>query len=141
VLLADALSGWLLVTLPELQHGLIIILMTPAGDNSNWRTTGWTCENNATTCDEVKGPGPNGECDYTIEYSINGVVKSWTSEEFKAQQTSIARLIDLSILLDDRDYVKNNGKGATTMDVELGIRVGGTCGRQKTMALSHIYWA
>lgn len=144
-LVGDGLSGWLLMTLNDVKHGAIFLLASKAGAYSNSKTLGWKCENNAETCkkplseDEANATQKKvSDCtDFAFEFSINGKVTTWTAEELKAQTVEAERLVNIVLLLDDRSFV---AEGKTT-DVELGIRVGGTCGRSSTVSLSHVYWA
>jgi hypothetical protein len=144
-LVGDGLSGWLLMTLNDVKHGAIFVLVSKAGPYTNKKTLGWKCENNAESCekplseDEANAAvGTVSDCtDFAFEFSIDGKVTTWTSEQLTNQTLEAERLIKIVPLLDDRSFAPK-GK---TMDVELGIRVGGTCGRSAAVALSHVYWA
>lgn len=147
-LYGDGLSGWILMTLSDMQHGLIIVALNEGGAHTNTKTLGWKCENNEANCknpisDEEsnsseKTPKNQEPCkDYTVEFSVNGKVTTLPSETFKEQIQTIERTVDLSVVLNDENFVPEG----QSQDVEFGIRMGGSCGRSNTLKFSFVYWA
>jgi hypothetical protein len=138
----DSLSGWMIVNIDKLEHGLIMIRMEDwIGANSNPRTEGWKCENNKHDCPEqdknirrqLKGDPPKPCEAFKFEFAIDGVITTWDVDEWTAQKRSLQRVVQVWTLLDDSKFgAKEN--------VELAIRMRG-CARQTTFNLSHIYWA
>jgi hypothetical protein len=149
----DSYSGWLIVNLANLKHGIVVLrLESWHGAGKAKRTEGWTCENNA--CDpprrhlESTLQAPNSTVvenrrlgkkssppfcdDYKFEFSIDGQMNSWTKNETLSHKQGGDHFFTL---LDDPDFMKGKSR-----DVELAIRSTG-CGRTKTLQLSHIYWA
>jgi hypothetical protein len=115
------------------------------------KTKGWTCENNA--CDPPKrrlesilrAPNPAAVenrrlkyqappfCDdYQFEFIIDGKMNAWNANETLSHKQGGDHFFTL---LDDPDFIKGEPR-----DVELAIRSTG-CGQEKTLKLSHIYWA
>jgi hypothetical protein len=69
--------------------------------------------------------------DYKFEFIIDGKKNSWNN----TQTLSHKKGPHFFTLLDDPDFIKGKPK-----DVEFAMRSTG-CGRNKTLQLSHIYWA
>jgi hypothetical protein len=87
-----------------------------------------------------KGGGPQEEpfCDeFQLEYAIDGNITTLNVTDFNTLRVkgAIQRVIELFVLLNDREY--NNGD---EKEVEVGLRITG-CSRKKTFKLSHIYWS
>jgi hypothetical protein len=152
----DSYSGWLIVNLAKLKHGLVVLRMESwHGPGMAKNTEGWTCENNAcdppqrrlegamrapnsTVVDEVenrrlkKKQAPPFCDDYHFEFIIDGKMNAWNANETLANKQGGDHFFTL---LDDPDFIEGEPR-----DVELAIRSTG-CGRTKTLKLSHIYWA
>jgi len=152
----DSLSGWLIVNLEKVKHGIAFVRMENwIGPNQVATTAGWKCENGKTDCPaakaddgkrrqlreeqeqqrQLKGTNPNIFCaDWRFEFAIDGKITSWDLDAFNNQVYSAQRVVQLSVLLNDPDYT-----GGQEKDVELAIRMTG-CARDVTFSLSHIYW-
>jgi hypothetical protein len=146
----DSYSGWLIVNLANLKHGLLVLRLESWHEAGRAkRTEGWECENNA--CDpsqrrlESTLQAPNSTavetrrlakvpfCDaYKFEFIIDGQMNSWNGTETLSHKQGEDHFFTL---LDDPDFMKGESR-----DVELAIRSTG-CGRTKTLQLTHIYWA
>jgi hypothetical protein len=148
----DSYSGWLIVNLAKLKHGLLVLrLESWHAPGRAEKTKGWTCENNA--CDPPKrrlesilrAPNPAAVenrrlkyqappfCDdYQFEFIIDGKMNAWNANETLSHKQGGDHFFTL---LDDPDFIKGEPR-----DVELAIRSTG-CGQEKTLKLSHIYWA
>jgi len=145
-LVGDGLSGWLLMTLKNVREGFIMVLVSPHAAYSNTKTNGWKCENNADTCaspisdeESVRTGAVKGEAactDYKFEFSIDGTIESWSNSTYLEKRKTAERLINLSVLRNQPFSPEGGSK-----DVELGIRIGGDCGRRATFSFSHVYWA
>jgi len=162
-LVFDSLSGWLVLNLESLTHGLIILKIEDwhkSGDNPV--TQGWNCENNAcpqslrslSTSEEVSHviSVPDVESNWTaadirrqlnappicnnfqFEYSIDGEMKSWNATEWRDNQIHLQRVVQLWTILDDESFTDK------PRDVEVAIRITG-CQRINTLMLTHVYWA
>ena len=144
-LIGDGLSGWLLMTLKDVKHGTIIVRLIGNGVNGNTKTKGWKCENNAETCDNPlsedeanaeKGGKGAEECDdYTFEFSIDGRRTTWSKTEVDENNIEVERLVNLYVLKNETNMSPDG------MDIELGFRIGGSCGRRASFQFSHVYWA
>lgn len=152
----DGLSGWLIVNLAKVKHGLVFARMEHwQGAGANPLTTDWVCENGKNDCPaakEAKEEGgennkkkrqlrdsrklaDNTYCDaWRLEFAIDGKVTSWTHDEWQAHLHAAQRVAHFTTFLDDENYT-----GGKEKDVELAIRMTG-CGRDATHLLSHIYW-
>lgn len=144
----DSLSGWMILNLEKMKHGIILIRVEDYwGDGKNPRTNGWKCENGRTDCPaaasennarvrrSLAGKNPNNCDNFTFEYAIDGKVTSWDKAAWDANRKELQRVAHLWQLMDNPDYT-----GAAEKDVELAIRLTG-CDRQTTFGLSHVYWA
>jgi hypothetical protein len=149
----DSYSGWLIVNLAKLKHGLLVLRMeTYHRPGEAKGTEGWTCENNA--CDPAKRRlestllAPNSTAvenrrlgkyqappfcdDYQFEFIIDGKMNAWNATEIMSHKQGGDHLFTL---LDDPDFMKGEAR-----DVEFAMRSTG-CGREKSIKLTHIYWA
>lgn len=76
-------------------------------------------------------------CDnFLFQFAIDGKVTSWDKATFLANSKNPQRVVEIQTLLDDQSFTTE------AKDVELAIRMTG-CGdsTQKTMCLSHVYFA
>ena len=137
----DSLSGWMILNLEKVQHGIIMVRMEYWLGQGHGPTSGWECENNAPECTEhqnrqdrlLKGPYKFGCDDFKIEFAIDGKVTTWDKEEWEAQRQDVQRVVPLWVLLDDENWSQER-------DVELAIRQTG-CGNLDEFQISHVYWA
>lgn len=134
----DSLSGWMIFDLEKVRHGMIMIRIEYWMGSNNPPTSGWTCENNAETCDDnqrrrsLKKPFQFKCDDFKFEFAIDGKITVWDKAEWEARRMVIQRVVPLWVLLDDEDWTGER-------DVELAIRQTG-CGRDDEFSLSHVYW-
>jgi hypothetical protein len=157
----DGLSGWLIMNLEQVLHGLIIVKI----EDWHWEvvrpTQGWTCENNecgrslaegreedaartaegtdelgltAVSARGMKDKVPEYCADFKFEFGIDGTVTSWNLDEWQKRERKAQRVVQLWTLLDDSNFTKE------AKDVELAIRMTG-CQRTKIFKLTHVYWA
>ena len=136
----DSLSGWMILNLEKVKHGIIMVRMEYWQGKGHEPTDGWKCENNAESCPEnqsrhrfLKPPFKFACDDFKIEFAIDGKITTWDKEEWEAQRQVLQRVVPLWVLLDDVNWPKER-------DVELAIRQTG-CGNLSEMTLSHVYWA
>ena len=76
-------------------------------------------------------------CDnFKFEFAIDGKITSWDKATFMANSKLAQRVVEIQTLLDDPNFTSE------PKDVEVAIRMTG-CGdsTQKTMCLSHVYYA
>jgi hypothetical protein len=151
-LLLDSFSGWMLLQLPNVEHGIIVLNMEIWHTESP-RTQGWTSVNNENaeqnnsrtlsipTLSNNNEPssgrrtseGDHHLCeDFIFEYSINGVVKRHNRDEFLERKRNLQRIVTIITLLDDENFPSGQ--------VKLALRTVG-CARNSAIKLTHIYWA
>jgi len=131
----DGFSGWLVLSLSDMKHGIIILKIEDwhqSGENK--KTDGWTCENNAENCDasadssrarrerrrrlgennggqsssssrRLKPAVPEYCDDFSFEYAIDGNVTVWNLSEWKNREIQLQRVVQLWTLLDDENFV------------------------------------
>jgi hypothetical protein len=161
-LIFDGLSGWIVLTIPDLLHGQIIVKLEtwhPAGEN--YRTSTFLTVNNETTSDPLsqralqhdalskdeehlmmpanssrmlkkKPPEP---CEmFLFQYAINGEINTVDRATFKERKHDLARVVETFVVLDDPNFT-----GGAETEVEVAIRIVG-CERYNTFKFSHIYW-
>lgn len=146
-LLFDSLSGWLIVNLEKMTHGIIFVRVEDwTGPGTNKQTWGWKCANGKTDCPAEgnnkkleqlrRSLGNPNKCDnFIFEFAIDGIITSWNKTAWETNRKSVQRVVHLWQLLDDAGFTAGKEK-----DVELAIRLTG-CARETTFSLSHIYWA
>jgi hypothetical protein len=150
-ILFDGYSGWLIMNLDEVKHGLIILHIEHwLGPGEMVVTQNWKCENNE--CDQgarwlrgiesassinatgmefptkerrIKAAPAVPMCDeWQFQYAIDGgPVNSWGTERCVGSYWTI---------LDD--------PSVTGQNMEVAIRVTG-CGNSKPLGLAHVYWS
>jgi hypothetical protein len=148
----DSYSGWLIVNLYDVRHGVIIVRVEDWwGPGVVYRTQGWKCENGKKDCAaagggadanannnrhaRALGENPN-KCDkFIFEFAIDGKITSWDKAAWDSNRRQVQRVASMWQLLNDPKYTNGESK-----DVELAIRLTG-CARETTFGLSHIYWA
>lgn len=79
-------------------------------------------------------PAPTCD-DFQFEFAIDGKINVWNKEAWEKNLIEAQRVVQISTLLDDSTFTKGE-----TKNVELAMRVTG-CGREKSISLTHIYWA
>ena len=141
----DSLSGWMIVNLAKVKHGLVFVRLEHwTGSNANPNTADWTCENGKTDCPVVNTRRQlsqsrrrldNTYCDdWRFEFAIDGNITSWTHAQWNDKLYAAQRVAHFTTLLDDASYT-----GGEEKDVEVAMRMTG-CARDVTFTLSHIYW-
>jgi hypothetical protein len=153
-LIFDALSGWLILKLEQVKHGLITLKIEDWHWDKNPSTENWFCENNDCPTRSLRGiedaaarerdfpdrrrrtkaKVPDYCNAFEFEFAIDGEVTTWDLEEWKSREQTGARVAQFWTLLDDPDFTDE------PRDVELAIRMKG-CERIKTFKLTHIYWS
>ena len=144
----DSLSGWMIVHLSRVKHGLIFVRLEHwTGANTNPNTATWKCENGKTDCPAAANERrplrqysrrrrlDNTYCDdWRFEFAIDGKISSWTYDQWNTKLYAAQRVAHFTTLLDDVNYTSGQEK-----DVEVAMRMTG-CARDVTFTLSHIYW-
>jgi len=139
-------SGWLVLTLPKVEKGLIMLkIVTWLGEASNTYTDGWTSVNNQRrlgASNDQQQPSANSTRrlglsdqpeELVFEYSVDGVVTSLSKTKLVDEIKKVQRLVEIVTVLDEESFgVKEN--------VEVAFRLK-NCGRQCTFGLTHVYWA
>lgn len=148
----NALSGWLVMSLPAVEAGIIMVKVhTWATENTI--TADWKTENNERRLnlgavdheDDYDDSDPNHRLldkdpaeDYPdtfkFEYAINGAVTTLDKQQFIEKRKKVQRVVEIITLLDDENFTTE------AKDVEIAVRLQG-CGRECTLGVSHVYWA
>jgi hypothetical protein len=153
-IIGNEFSGWLVLTLKDLNEGLVAIkLHTWHYESESTITKDWTTVNNergkrqlregtnvllakeerrnlgVRKTDTVELPDT-----FEFDYAIDGKITTLKKNEFLGKNHHIQRVVELLTLLDDENFTSEK------KDVEVAIRMRG-CGRVCTFGLSHIYWA
>jgi hypothetical protein len=133
-------SGWIVMNVPKVQHGIIMIKM------ETWHfpeeveiTEGWTTVNNERHVRHGRHlkREPLEFCDdFHFDFSVDGNMTTYDLDQFKEANKNVQRVVEVFTMLDDPNYVKKGEE----KDVELAIRMRG-CGRDKVFSLTHVYWA
>jgi hypothetical protein len=140
-IVGNEFSGWLVMEITNVSHGLIILkLVTYLQPSFNTRTAGWTSVNNEGPAlenrPEAKTLGDLAETlpqQFEFEYAINGVITTLNRAEFLDRHKQPQRVMEVITLLDDPSYPKKD-------KLQVAFRMK-QCGRACTFGLSHIYWA
>jgi hypothetical protein len=153
-LVGNALSGWLVMNV-KVKEGIIILKVHSwAKSDPNSITKDWTTENNERRAlhelDDLDkyefdvsrhgqerslgDPADGYPENFVFEYAINGVVTSLNKEKFKETKKQAQRVVEVLTLMDDPNFTQE------PVDVEVAVRLQG-CGKDCTIAVSHIYWA
>jgi len=132
-------SGWIVMQVPKVKHGIIMIKM----ETWHWPeevpiAEGWTTVNNERNLRnrDLKRQPPKFCDDFRFEFAVDGNITTHDLEHFKEATKSIQRVVEVTTMLDDPAYVKEGEE----KDVELAIRMLG-CGNTKVFSLTHVYWA
>ena len=141
-LMFNEYSGWIVMELPKVKHGIILIKL----ETWHWPeevavTQGWKTVNNerklrAELQRNLKRQPPEYCDDFHFDFAVDGKITSYDTNEFKKASNGIQRVVEVVTMLDDSTYVKEDEE----KDVELAIRMRG-CGNQKVFSLTHVYWA
>jgi len=157
-LVGNELSGWLVLNLPDVEHGIIIIrLITWFKYDKNKITQDWTSVNNegrhlvsppiqnSTVLSETplvhssdrdlsSKTDPIEELPETFyfDFAINGKITSWGKDEFIRRRGTPQRVVEVFTLLDDQNFPSG--------PVELAIRMRG-CAYNCTFGVPHVYWS
>jgi len=153
-ILGNGLSGWLVMDIKDVKEGIIIIkLETWHKPEESTKTVGWSEVNNGERYLEDYAVAKGAE-EYSynnhaeqrrrlelpdtffFDFSIDGKITSWNTDEFMKNQKVAQRVVELYTLLDDPEMAK---KGESK-DIELAIRIRG-CSRECIFKLTHVYWA
>jgi hypothetical protein len=155
-------SGWVVMDIPDMKEGILLLkFWTWTGAKSVTRTDGWTSVNNEKRMlrsaalnnqtfstdvvddeyeylDSESLPNqrrlqslPDG---FLFDYAINGKITTLNKDQFTEKLKSVQRVVDIITLLDDPNFT------SATKNVEVAFRMR-ECGRECTLALTHVYWA
>lgn len=131
----NALSGWLVVNIPNVQRGLIFAKLQWWDPRNIAKTKDWTEINNGIDGYRRKLGGKVTDWPEDIEIDIavnNKIVKSYDYETFKTFTKEFAYNEAYYPLIDDETI---------TGDIELGIRMKSTINPQHaSFGVTHIYW-
>jgi hypothetical protein len=152
-------SGWVVMDIPDMKEGLLLLkFWTWMGAEKVTRTNGWTTVNNEKRVLRSAALGnytdvSNDEYEYLdfesqpiqrrrlqlpdgflFDYAINGKITTLNKDEFTEKLKGVQRVTDIITLLDDPNFTK------TPTNVEVAFRMR-ECGRECTLALTHVYWA
>jgi hypothetical protein len=152
----DSYSGWLILNLENMRHGVITLKIEdwhPSGFNpltKEWKCENNECEgrmlreesssinNNVTTSNDsrrLKAAVPEYCPEFQIDYAIDGAIQTLDVQQWMSKFTYPQRVVQLWTMSDDENLT--NGE---TRDVEFAIRMRG-CDTRKQFRLTHIYWA
>jgi hypothetical protein len=157
-------SGWVVMEIPAMKEGILLLkFITFQKADEITRTKGWTSVNNEERMlrsaalnnqnfstnvfddeyeylDDEDESSPNQRRRLDIpdtllfDYAINGKITTLNKDQFADQLKSIQRVVDIITLLDDPNFT------TAPTNVEVAFRLRG-CGRDCTLALTHVYWA
>lgn len=140
-------SGWLVMTLPAVQQGLIVTKIESRHDPSDKATKedvggrslreeyAYIDADNDENTDKRQLGRVLEVCDaFTFEFSIDGNITTWNKTDWNSFSKQAQSGVELQTLLDDQNFTEEG------RDVELAIRFTG-CGDVMTMSLTHIYFA
>jgi len=129
-ILGNALSGWLVMNIPNVTAGLIIIKLESwhlASEST--ATNGWTEVNNG---EYTRGLAELPE-DFFLDYAIDGKITSLNLEQFTEQRKIPQRVVETIVLLDDPDMVEPK-------DIEVALRLRNS-GPDVVWKFTHVYWS
>jgi hypothetical protein len=155
-------SGWVVMDIPDMKEGILLLkFWTWIKADQITRTDGWTSVNNEKRMlrssalnnqtfstdvfddeyeyfDSESLPDqrrrlslPDG---FLFDYAINGKITTLNKDQFTEKLKSVQRVVDIITLLDDPNFT------SATKNVEVAFRMR-ECGRECTLALTHVYWA
>eukprot|EP00547_Thalassionema_nitzschioides_P003449 CAMPEP_0194200592 /NCGR_PEP_ID=MMETSP0156-20130528/1126_1 /TAXON_ID=33649 /ORGANISM="Thalassionema nitzschioides, Strain L26-B" /LENGTH=895 /DNA_ID=CAMNT_0038925605 /DNA_START=103 /DNA_END=2790 /DNA_ORIENTATION=- len=126
-------AGWLVMTLPKVQKGLIVVkLQTWHTKDENPTTSRWKSVNNERKLmRSYNTPTLNNET-FAFDYAIDGEITTLNTQEFLERKHNLQRVVETMTLLNDEDWKDEK-------DVEVAIRIRGT--DDMVLGVSHVYWA
>lgn len=155
-------SGWVVMDIPDMKEGMILLkFFTWVKAEQISRTDGWTSVNNEGRMlrsaaldnqtfsadvfndedeylDDESLPNQRRRLalpdDFLFDYAINGKITTLNKDQFTERLKSVQRVMDIITLLDDPKFT------TTSKNIEVAFRMRG-CGRECTLALTHVYWA
>lgn len=144
-------SGWLVMTLPAIEHGIIIAKVEDwHSEAESSITKGWTSidnkgrrqlRGNTNTTEsiesrELKAAPPEICENFSFEFAIDGKITTWNKARYSEERKVAQRVVEVMTLLDDPKFTESS------KDVELAIRMTG-CGDSSKIAFlfTHIYFA
>jgi len=147
----NSYSGWLVMTIPAIEHGIIVVKVEDWHDEKDMTLTrGWTSIDNkgrqllrgnyyATESPSVasralKGKHPSLCDNFQFEFAIDGTITKWNLEQYTEKRKILQRTFESLTVLDDPNFTGEN--------VEFAIRMTG-CGdsTKVAMTLTHVYFA
>jgi len=129
-ILGNCLSGWLVMDLKDVKHGIIILkIETYHNPNTSTRTAGWIEVNDGKSRKLQTFPDT-----FAFDYAIDGRITTLDRHQYKlfSLDRRIGPNVDILQVMDDPTF-------PGPKDVEVGIRMRG-CGRNLAFSLSHVYW-
>jgi len=149
-LVGNALSGWLVMTLPAVKEGIIMIKVH-SWASPNTITQDWKTENNERKLNlgavdheddyddsdqnhRLLDPAEKFPDTFKFEYAIDGVVTTLNKAEFIEKRKTVQRVVEIITLVDDEKFTTE------AKDVEIAVRLQG-CDKECTIGVSHVYWA
>ena len=139
----DALSGWLVFTVPNVNDGVILLRLEAWHEEKNKRTESWTEVNNTTASIGCKGRRLDVPEDILFDYAVDGEIKSMGYEEYKSLKNNIvaANMALWPIILDkDRPKVAS-GSNDDAKTIEVAIRLRSSAKRDAVVLVSHLFYA
>lgn len=165
-ILMDSYCGWMVINLPEVKYGFIALkIETWHAAKSNPKTKSWTSMNNesrklydeqegsflrsssssssrsmnsSTYHDggrQLKAKVPEYCPEFKFEFAIDGKITSWDYEKYMEHMAHIQRVVEIVKIVEDPSIT-----GGAEKEIEFAFRING-CKNEKTMQLTHIYWA
>jgi len=129
-IIGDALSGWLVMDIPNVLDGIIIVKMETfhkkLKDNNKRGKKGL----------KLGDTLPQLPDNFIFEFSINGKVESWDKNTFMTRRKLGQDEVELFTLMDDAEI----SKSGQVEKVELAIQLK-DCGEDCIIKLTHVYWA
>jgi len=157
----DSYCGWMVTNLPEFKHGFIAVkIETWHPSKRNPKTKDWISVNNerrdlyderggsflrssqcmnGTACDDegrqLKAKVPEYCPEFKFEFAIDGKITSWDHKEYMEHMGHIQRVVEIVHIVEDPTIT-----GGVEKEIEFAFRITG-CKNEKTMQITHIYWA
>jgi len=163
----DSYSGWMVTNLPEFKLGFIAVkIETWHPTKSNPKTVSWKSINNErrNLHEEREGPflrsthsNSNSTTEsfeyhdhgrqlkkakvppycpeFRFEFAIDGKVTSWNYDQYMVNMGHIQRVVEIEKIVEDPSIT-----GGVEKEIEFAFRITG-CTNDKTMKITHIYWA
>lgn len=133
-LIGNALSGWLVFTVPAVKEGIIMIKVHSwSKSEENTITADWSTENNERRRLD-KDPAAGYPDNFKMEYAINGKIATLNKEEYMEKRKRVQRVVEILTLMDDPKFTNEE------TEVEVAIRLQ-DCGKDCAIGVSHLYYA